>query len=222
MTKVAAMPIYGKHEKFFFSGTKEPMTLKVCMLHWVLKCYQVCSNEDSGLTLTYFTARSNLVSYAFVWEKVKTMDFAETIVVYDVKVVRCSNLNKYLKLYEYQRSRSLTDLGPNLSDIFKVLFLNRPIEAKFHVEPPLDGKTKAYSNVLGHMTRMVAMPIYGKIIEDIFLWYRKADDLETWYTALSTRLLPFFVFSNNAPWVDLNLFYDKVKYGPLCFCIGKS
>ena len=30
------------------------------------------------------------VSYAFVWEKVKTMDFSETIVVYDVKVNRCS------------------------------------------------------------------------------------------------------------------------------------
>ena len=43
------------------------------------------------------------------------MDFAETIVVYDVKVVRCSNLNQYLKLYEYQRSRSLIDRGPDLS-----------------------------------------------------------------------------------------------------------
>ena len=56
------------------------------------------------LTLTYFTARSNLVSYAFVWEKVKTMDFSEVIVVY-VKVGRCSQLNEYMKLYEYQRSR---------------------------------------------------------------------------------------------------------------------
>ena len=125
-----------KHEKFIFSGTKRQMTLKVCMQHLVLKCYQVCSNDDPGLTLTltYFTARSNLVPYAFVWEKFKTVDFAETIVVYDVKVVRCSNLNEYLKLYEYQRSRSLIDLGPNLSDIFKLVFLSRPIEAKFHVD----------------------------------------------------------------------------------------
>ena len=38
------------------------------------------------LTLTYFTARSNLVPYAaFVWEIGKTMDFLETIVVYDLK-----------------------------------------------------------------------------------------------------------------------------------------
>ena len=29
----------------------------------------VCSNDDDRLTLTYFTARSNLVSYASVWGK---------------------------------------------------------------------------------------------------------------------------------------------------------
>ena len=62
------------------------MTLKLGMQHWVLKDYQVYSNNDPELTLTYFMARSNLVPYAFVWEKGKTMDFSETIVVYDVKV----------------------------------------------------------------------------------------------------------------------------------------
>ena len=41
----------------------------------------------SLLTLTYFKARSNLVPYAFVWEKGKTiMDFSETIVVCDLKL----------------------------------------------------------------------------------------------------------------------------------------
>ena len=40
-------------------------------------------NDDPGLTLTYFTARSNLVPYAFVWEKGKTMDFLETIVWFE-------------------------------------------------------------------------------------------------------------------------------------------
>ena len=64
------------------------MTLKLGMQHWVLKYYQVCSNDDPELTLTYFTARSNFVPYAFVWEKGKTVDFSETIVVYDVKVGR--------------------------------------------------------------------------------------------------------------------------------------
>ena len=31
-----------------------------------------------------------MVPFAFVWEKGKTMDFSETVVVYDVKVGRCS------------------------------------------------------------------------------------------------------------------------------------
>ena len=62
------------------------MTLKLGMQHQVLEYYKICSNDDSGLTLTYFTARSNLVPYAFIWEKCKTMDFSETIVVYDLKL----------------------------------------------------------------------------------------------------------------------------------------
>ena len=62
------------------------MILKLGMEHWELKLYKVYINDDPGLTLTYFTARSNLVPYAFVWEKGKTMDFSETIVVYDLKL----------------------------------------------------------------------------------------------------------------------------------------
>ena len=61
------------------------MTLKRGMQHWVLEYYQICSNDDPELTLTYFMARSNLVPYNFVWEKGKTMDFSETIVVYYLK-----------------------------------------------------------------------------------------------------------------------------------------
>ena len=77
------------------------MTLKLGIHHWVLEYYQVCSNDAPGLTLTYFKARSNVVPYAFIGEKVKAMDFSETIVLYDRKVRRCSELNGYMKLYEY-------------------------------------------------------------------------------------------------------------------------
>ena len=49
----------------------------------------ICSNDDPGLILTYVTA--NLVPYTFVWEKDKTIDFSETIVVYDVKLVDTVN-----------------------------------------------------------------------------------------------------------------------------------
>ena len=53
---------------------------------WVHEYYKIHSNDDPGLMLTYFTARSNLVPYAFVCEKGKTMDFSETMVVYDLKL----------------------------------------------------------------------------------------------------------------------------------------
>ena len=66
------------------------MTLKLGMQLRVREYYQFCSNDDPELTLTHFAARSNLVPYVFVWEKDKTMDFSETMVVYDVKVGRCS------------------------------------------------------------------------------------------------------------------------------------
>ena len=71
------------------------------MQHRVLAYYKVCSNDDPVLTLTYLTAKSNLVPYAFIWKKVKTMDFSETVVV----AGKCSQLNEYMKLYEYQWSR---------------------------------------------------------------------------------------------------------------------
>ena len=35
---------------------------------WLLEYYQVCSNDDRWLTLTYVTARSNLVTFVFVRE----------------------------------------------------------------------------------------------------------------------------------------------------------
>ena len=37
-----------------------------------------------------------------------------------------------------------------------------PIKAKFYVVPPWEEGTKVYINGLGPMTKMAAMPIYGK------------------------------------------------------------
>ena len=58
MTKMAAMPIYGKNPfKIFFSGTGGPST-KLGMKHQWLKYYNVYINHDPVMTLTYFTTRS--------------------------------------------------------------------------------------------------------------------------------------------------------------------
>ena len=67
----------------------------------------------------------------------KTMDFSEIIAVYDIKVGRCSQINEYVKLYEYQRSRSFIVQGHSDST-FSNFFSSkntRPIEAIFHVQP---------------------------------------------------------------------------------------
>ena len=40
-----------------------------------------------------------------------------------------------------------------------------PIKAKFYVEPSWEGGTKGCINGPGHMTKMAAMPIYGKTLQ---------------------------------------------------------
>ena len=41
--------------------------------------YQVCSNDDPRLTLTYLTSMSNLVPNAFKWDFFLKVDFLNTI-----------------------------------------------------------------------------------------------------------------------------------------------
>ena len=41
------------------------MILKLGVQHQGLKLYKVYINDDPGLTLTYFTARSNWFAYSF-------------------------------------------------------------------------------------------------------------------------------------------------------------
>ena len=63
MTKMAATPIYGKNpSKIFYSRTGGPIFTKLGMKHRGLLPIIVCSNDDPGVTLTYFMASSNLVT----------------------------------------------------------------------------------------------------------------------------------------------------------------
>ena len=90
-----------------------------------------------------------------------------------------------------------------------------PIVAKFHVEPPIDEGTKVCSNDPGQWPIWPPYPYMLKTIKNLLLRNQKADDLETWYAASGARvLLSLFKWW---PWVDLGLFYGKVKFGPLCF-----
>ena len=74
------------------------------------------------------------------------MDFSETVVVYDIEVGRCSQLNEYMKLMSTKgQGHSLTLVQISQDSIFLNFFSSittRLIEAKFHVDPPLDRGTK--------------------------------------------------------------------------------
>ena len=53
--------------------------MKLCMKHQRPKSFIICANNDPGLTVTYFTARSNFATWAFTWENVRMMDSLEII-----------------------------------------------------------------------------------------------------------------------------------------------
>ena len=67
---------------------------------------------------------------------------------------------------------------------------------------------------------MATMPIYAKTLKNLLFQNQWIDGLETWYVALSMRVLPrlFTLW----PWIDLDLFYIKVKFSYIGFCMGES
>ena len=56
------------------------------------------------------------------------------------------------------------------------------------MESTWDGGTKVCSNGPGYMTKMAAMPIYGKNLKKSSS--SEADDLQTWFVALGAQVLP--------------------------------
>ena len=71
-----------------------------------------------------------------------------------------------------------------------------------------------YINNPGHMTKMAAMPIYGKNKHFILLQNRWTVFKETWHEASMAKVLQCVYKS--LPFGDLDLFYDKVNIGRLC------
>ena len=57
------------------------------------------------------------------------------------------------------------------------------------MEPSWDGRTKVCSNGPARMIKMAAMSYMVKTLKNL-LWNQKADDIETWYAASGTRVLP--------------------------------
>ena len=95
------------------------------------------------------------------------MYFSETIVVCDIKVGRCSQLNEYMKLMSTKGQGHFTDLDLNLSDS---IFLNFFSSIIGRLKPNfiwsllwmVGGGDESLFNGPGHMTKMAAIPIYRK------------------------------------------------------------
>ena len=69
------------------------MILKLGMQHRGLEVYKVYINNDPGLTLTYFKARSNSVAYVFEWDTLLQLSYtpgfyAEGYIVFVFPFVR--------------------------------------------------------------------------------------------------------------------------------------
>ena len=93
-----------------------------------------------------------------------------------------------------------------------------PFEAKFHVESPWDGGTNVCSNGPGHMTKMATMAIYGKNLKKSSSHEPKGQLPWNLVCSIGCSSTTKFVQMMT---LDLDLFYSKAKFGPLCFCMGK-
>ena len=65
--------------KILFPGTSWLISMKLGMKHQIFNLITFCSNDNPVLILTYFTARSNFATSAFLWENVTMMDTLEII-----------------------------------------------------------------------------------------------------------------------------------------------
>ena len=63
-------------------------------------------------------------------------------------------------------------------------------------------------------------PYMVKTFKNILLQNKKSYDLEIWHVALGAQALQ--ILYKWWPWVDLYLFYGKVKLGHLYFWMGKT
>ena len=82
------------------------------------------------------------------------------------------------------------------------------------------GEQKFVHNVWVTWPRRPSWSYMVKTFENLLLKNRMAGDLETWYTALETRVLPYLF--KWWPLVDPDLFYSKVKFQSLGLLYGKK
>ena len=102
MTKMASRSLYGKKpSKVSFFGTKKPMNLKLGIQLRVLKYYQICSNDNTGLNLPIFMTWSNLFRNASEWVKAYTAYshvISKVILIQHIRCTQVSDTRPYCPL----------------------------------------------------------------------------------------------------------------------------
>ena len=82
------------------------------------------------------------------------------------------------------------------------------------------GKQKFIRGIWVTWPRWLPRPYMVKTFKNLLLRNQRANNLGPWYVALGPwahqSLFKWW------PWVDVDLFYGKVKFGPFCFYMGKS
>ena len=71
-----------------------------------------------------------------------------------------------------------------------------------------------YINGPGHMTKMATMPIYGKNLQKTFSYRTNSHMI----MKLGTEHYELKLYTVYDPGVDLDLFYNNVKFVKTCFC----
>ena len=143
------------------------MISKLNMKYQGLELYKIYTNHDPGMTLTYFVARSTYASHAFEWGKLLQCHLTGKIFN--------GQMDRRFKILKKFGTQGLVCLHPRAiymyrNIIFKDHFLQNPwpIKVKFYRKHLYGGGTNVFINNSGHITKMSAMPIYGKNPAKIF------------------------------------------------------
>ena len=142
--------------------TNDLETWYVALCMWVLpRLFKLSPWVD----LDPFYAKVKFGHIGFCMGKVKIIYFLETIAALGLKLTWSIQLNEFMKLGEYSRSRSFFDLGQrSLRFQSSNLFFSKTVRqfgTKVHMKAWRRIGMKISTNELGHMIKMAAMPIYG-------------------------------------------------------------
>ena len=124
------------------------------------------------LTLAYFSAWSNFVTWAFPKEKVKIVEISETIAASDLKVGRSRHLIEYMKYVSIEgQGPYLTLAQGRVHTKIQTIFSKKNYGADLNHILYTSFQAQGNENLMTccwYMTKMAATPTYGKNQSKIF------------------------------------------------------